>query len=109
MSKVTERLARQQSNGEGICPRADVIRHLVRQAGLEHHIERIASGRRYTYVRLDWRNGLDGEENGERLAAVLRPQWDDGARRVYVVPVTGTVVIDRGRFWEHPAATTQEG
>lgn len=109
-NRVAERIRDAAAHGRGVCPRADVVRYVLRQAGLEQWVQDVRSGTRRTWVNLD---GWDvprpvREQAGQRLAVELRKLWDDGDERVQVLPVTGSVIIDRSYFWKHPAVTKED-
>jgi hypothetical protein len=66
-------------------PKAALVRAIARVADVEHHIERVNSGRRATYV---WLHVGTPDEVRDLLADALRWAWLDSAVRVHEL-VTG--------------------
>jgi hypothetical protein len=89
---MTQPLVHQPTDPRPVNPNGRNIRAAAHAAGLEHLIERVSTGRNLTYVWLK----LDGTpEQGEMLAAVLRPLWNDGKTRVTVSDISGAVFVSR--------------
>jgi hypothetical protein len=88
---------------------ARTIRPVLRKAGLEGAVERITTGRNYTYVRLDFRpDKAQRVANSDAVLAALRPLWNDGETRVTeLLPGDGYVIIIRRKGWyrTEPAVT----
>ena len=84
---------------------ARIVRPALRAAGLENKIERVTTGRNCTYVRLIWDDDRSTRERtAEAVMTALRPLWNDGDQRVWLV-YSGMVAITRkGWYRTEPAA-----
>jgi hypothetical protein len=72
--------------------RAPLVRAVARAVGVEHHIERVGTGRNRMRIGMHY----DADEHAApRLAAALRLLWADGAARVSHV-LHLSVWVDRG-------------
>lgn len=79
-------------------PASRELRKILRDAGVTTKL-RITSGRNRTWVRVaDWE--ADHEAVGEQIFDALRPMWNDWSSRLLLIKATGTVVIDRERYYE---------
>ena len=80
---------------EPVDARARDIRKALKAAGVDLTDVRITSGKQRTWVRVEGVSD-DAVTRGAALYEILRTLWHDSARRVHLLDVTGSVVIDRG-------------
>lgn len=76
-------------------PHAAPVRAILRDAGLEQHVERIGTGGNNCVV---WLNSTDEAEAARAaIVAALIPYWADGATRIF--PSVTAVWIDRNAYY----------
>jgi hypothetical protein len=71
-----------ESRYAGPLPFAKLIHSTLKSAGLADMDVRVTSGRKNTWVRVNWDEAND---RSEAVLAALRPLWKDGQRRVSLV------------------------
>jgi hypothetical protein len=104
-ARILARWGVERNGTTTLLPSAKPVRAILRDAGLEQHVQRIGSGRNNCVV---WLNFTDEAEAArDAIVAALTPYWADGATRIY--PSVTAVWIDRDAYYRNGIPTPVQG